>query len=85
MNLIPTETIESTYTYIMLGKSDPKHPVLNNKLHQQMLVKRASREAITHQLILWRNGKELEPILNKYQLAILNELIEAEKLKNKSN
>jgi hypothetical protein len=32
-----------------------------------------------HQLILHRNGKELEPVLNRYQLAVLNELIEAEK------
>lgn len=79
MNLISTEKIQSTFTYIQLGKIDPKHPGLNNKMQQQMLLKRASRELLTHQLILHRNGKPIEPVLNRYQLAVLNELIEAEK------
>jgi hypothetical protein len=45
---------------------------------QQMLLKRSSRETITHQMVLWRNGKELENILSKNQQSVLEELIEAE-------
>ena len=79
MILISAEVIQNTRTYIKLGNANPKHPGLNNKIHQQMLIKRKSREDITHQMILWRNGKEIEPVLSKYQQEILMELIEAEK------
>ena len=44
-----------------------------------MLLKRASREAITHQMILWRNNMPFENTLSKNQSLILQELIEVEK------
>ena len=78
-NLISTEAIQGTKTYIELGKINKNHPGLNNKMQQQMLLKRSSREAITHQMILWRNNMPLEPTLSKNQSLILQELIEAEK------
>ena len=78
MNIISVETIQATKAYIELGKTDLKHPGLNNKMLQQMLLKRSSREAITHQMVLWRNGKDLENILSKNQQSVLEELIEAE-------
>ncbi len=78
MNLISAETIQSTLTYINLGIVNPKHPGLNNKMQQQMLLKRQSRELITHQMVLWRNGRDLEQTLSKNQLSVLQELIEAE-------
>jgi len=78
-NLISTEAIQNTKTYIELGKINPNHPGLNNKMQQQMLLKRASREAITHQMILWRNNMPFENTLSKNQSLILQELIEAEK------
>lgn len=80
--VISAEQIENTKIFKELGKIDPKHPGLNNKLHQNSLLKRKSRQDITHQLILWRNGKEIEPTLSKYQGLVLEELIEAEKLQN---
>jgi len=78
MNIISSETIQRTNTYIELGKINPNNPGLNNKMLQQMLLKRNSREAITHQMVLWRNGKDLENILSKNQQSVLQELIEAE-------
>ena len=78
MNIISVEAIQSTKAYIELGKTDLKHPGLNNKMLQQMLLKRSSREAITHQMVLWRNGKNLENILSKNQQLVFEELIEAE-------
>lgn len=77
-NLISTEAIQNTKTYIELGKINPNNPGLNNKMLQQMLLKRSSREAITHQMVLWRNGKDLENILSKNQQSVLQELIDAE-------
>jgi len=74
MEIITAETIQSTYTYIMLGQVSKSHPALNNKMIQDMLTKRKSREMITHQLVLHRNGKPLEPILSQYQFAICQEL-----------
>jgi len=78
MNIISSETIQGTNTYIELGKINPNNPGLNNKMLQQMLLKRSSREAITHQMVLWRNGKDLENILSKNQQSVLQELIDAE-------
>jgi hypothetical protein len=78
MNIISVETIQATQTYIELGKDDLKHPGLNNKMLQQMLLKRSSREAITHQMVLWRNGRDLENILSKNQQSVLQELIDSE-------
>jgi len=77
MQTISTETIQSTYTYIMLGQVSKSHPSLNNKMVQETLLKRKSREQITHQVNLHLNGKPLEPILSKYQLAICQEIIDA--------
>jgi hypothetical protein len=76
MNTISSEAIQKTEAYIKLGESDFKG--LNNKMLQQMLLKRPSREAITHQMVLWRNGKELESILSKSQQLVLEELISLE-------
>jgi hypothetical protein len=78
MNIISVEKIQATKTYIELGKDDLKHPGLNNKMLQQMLLKRSSREAITHQMVLWRNGRDLENILSKNQQSVLQELIDSE-------
>jgi len=82
MNLISTETIQSTFTYINLGKIDPKHPGLNNRMVQQMLLKRTRREAMSHQMTLWRNGMAMEPVLSKNELLVLGELMEAEIAEN---
>lgn len=78
MNVISSQQIEETDYFIALGKIDRNNPGLNNKMVQQMLLKRSSREAITHQLVLFRNGKNLESTLNKNQLGIFNELVEKE-------
>ena len=77
--VISAEQIENTKIFKELGKIDLKHPVLNNKLHQNSLLKRKSREEITHVLLVYKNTGVIEPILSKYQLLVFQEL--AEKVK----
>lgn len=74
---ISTETIQSTFTYINLGNVDPKQPLLNNKMNQQFLLKRASRKLITESLIIYNNTKQIPSNITAYQLQVLKELIES--------
>lgn len=74
---ISTETIQSTFTYINLGNVDPKQPLLNNKMNQQFLLKRASRKLITESLIIYNNTKQIPSNITAYQLHVLKELIES--------
>lgn len=80
INVISVEQIEATKIFKELGKINPKHPGLNNKLHQNSLIKRKSREEITHVLLVYKNTGIIEPILSKYQLLVFQELAEKEKL-----
>jgi len=74
---ISTSVIQSTYTFIMLGESTKSNPKLNNKITQQMLLKRKTREKITHVFNVYKNTGVMESILTNYELAICQELIDA--------
>jgi len=76
MQTITTEMIQSTNTFIKLGEFAKNG--LNNKIAQQMLLKRKSVEDIKHCYTVWKNTGVIQTILSKYQLAVLQELIEKE-------
>jgi transcriptional regulator with XRE-family HTH domain len=82
-NMISIEEIQETDVYKKLGEVDPKHPHLNNKINQTLLLKRQSRELITHGLNVWKNTNKIPANITGYQLKVVNELIE--KLKNNSD
>jgi transcriptional regulator with XRE-family HTH domain len=75
-NIVSSDLIESTNTFINLSKVDPKTPFLNNKVHQQLLVKRQSREMITNGLNVFRNTGKIPDNISGYQLKILKDIIE---------
>lgn len=75
-NMISIEEIQETDVYKKLGESDPKHPHLNNKINQTLLLKRQSRELITHGLNVWKNAGSIPANITGYQLKVVNELIE---------
>ena len=80
-NMISSEEIQETDVYKKLGETDPKHPHLNNKITQTLLLKRQSRELITHGVNVWKNTGVIPTNVTGHQLKIVNELIE--KLKSK--
>jgi len=80
-NMISSEEIQETEVYKNLGKIDPNHPHLNNKITQTLLLKRQSRELITNGVNVWKNTGVIPSNVTGHQLKIVNELIE--KLKSK--
>jgi len=80
-NMISSEEIQETEIYKKLGETDPKHPHLNNKITQTLLLKRQSRELITHGVNVWKNTGVIPSNVTGHQLKIVNELID--KLKSK--
>jgi len=80
-NMISSEEIQETDVYKKLGETDPKHPHLNNKITQTLLLKRQSRELITHGVNVWKNTGVIPTNVTGHQLKIVNELID--KLKSK--
>lgn len=74
---ITTETIQGTFAYIKLGESIPGKPLLNNKMQQSALLKRDSRQKITHALIVYNSTGSIPNTISGNQLSVLNELIEA--------
>jgi hypothetical protein len=80
-NMISSEEIQETEVYKNLGKIDPNHPHLNNKINQTLLLKRQSRELITHGVNVWKNTGVIPTNVTGHQLKVVNELIE--KLKSK--
>jgi len=80
-NMISSEEIQETEVYKNLGKIDPNHPHLNNKINQTLLLKRQSRELITHGVNVWKNTGVIPTNVTGHQLKIVNELID--KLKSK--
>ncbi len=80
-NMISSEEIQETEVYKKLGEIDPKHPHLNNKITQTLLLKRQSRELITHGVNVWKNTGVIPSNVTGHQLKIVNELID--KLKSK--
>lgn len=75
---ITTETIQGTFTYIKLGEPIPGKPLLNNKMQQSALLKRDSRQKITHALIVYNSTGSIPNTISGNQLSVLNELIEAD-------
>ena len=80
-NMISSEEVQETEFYKKLGEVDPNHPHLNNKITQTLLLKRQSRELITHGVSVWKNTGVIPSNVTGNQLKIVNELIE--KLKSK--
>ena len=80
-NMISSEEVQETEVYKNLGKIDPNHPHLNNKINQTLLLKRQSRELITNGVNVWKNTGVIPSNVTGHQLKIVNELIE--KFKNK--
>lgn len=75
---ITPELIQNTYTYIKLGEEIPGKPFLNNRMQQQSLLRRDSRQKITHALIVYNSTGEIPNTISGHQLLVLKELIEAE-------
>lgn len=80
-NMISTEEIQETEVYKNLGKIDPNHPHLNNKITQTLLLKRQSRELITNGVNVWKNTGVIPSNVTGHQLKIVNELIKRLKTK----
>lgn len=80
-NMISAEEIQETEVYKNLGKIDPNHPHLNNKITQTLLLKRQSRELITNGLNVWKNTGVIPSNVTGHQLKIVNELIKKLKIK----
>lgn len=75
---ITPELIQSTFTYINLGKEIPGKPFLNNRMQQSALLRRDSRQKITHALIVFNSTGTIPNTISGNQLSVLKELIEAE-------
>lgn len=80
-NTISVLTIQQTETYKGLGKINEKNPLLNKKLHAELLIRRESRKQLTHALIMLRSTGIIDTTLNQYQLGVLKELALIENLK----
>jgi len=80
-NTISVEKIQSTETYKNLGKINERNPLLNKKMHQEMLVKRESRKQITHAFIMLKTTGIIDGTLNQYQLGVLKEFAISENVK----
>lgn len=84
MNLDTTVTVEQiqkTETYKGLGKINEKNPLLNKKMHAELLVRRESRKQITHAFIMLKSTGVIDSTLNQYQLGVLKELAIIENVK----
>jgi hypothetical protein len=74
---ITPETIKETYTYIMLGETDPERPLLNNKMQQEFLIKRDARLRMTHALIVYNSTGKIPNTISGKELSVVKEFIEA--------
>ena len=80
-NTISVEKIQKTETYKNLGKVNANNPLLNKKLHQEMLLKRESRKQLTHAFIMLKTTGIVDTTLNMHQLGVLKELAIIENVK----